>query len=206
MYKFINDPITKLVIFCVALSAGLWVWSKHLPEPTWESTLAVTPPPKTAETASAPGSENKLPAAIPTPTDTVAASPEPKSVAPEISAPASETPAPAPDIAASAAPAPSTDTASVAPSASAEPAAPLPSPTAAPSDATLAGPLPQNPAPESASTPAPEAASTRIRGAASGKPEVLRGRETGDARLGSEPRLLTPLSRDPGGARTWEPR
>lgn len=134
MSKFFAPPFW-LPVICALLSAGMWIWSRHLPESVWESSRAKIPPsPQLAETAPAP-----------TPAPTPAPSPEPVVEAP---APPAK-PAPAPAL-------PATATAS--PSATPPPTSPTPNPAPRPTDAELAGPLPQH-APEevapASSSPAP---------------------------------------------------
>ena len=43
MHKFPQSPLFWLAILCAALSAGLWNWSRRLPESNWESTASLSP-------------------------------------------------------------------------------------------------------------------------------------------------------------------
>ncbi|XHR29536.1 MAG: hypothetical protein ACFUZC_03060 [Chthoniobacteraceae bacterium] len=116
-------------LVCAALSGALWIWSRQLPESTWEKSgpVAATPavglpPAESAAPAASPDPHPEVPSPTPTPTPTP-------------SALASASPTPAPEEAA-------IDDTQAAPSAT--PSAPTPVPTPRPSEEELLGPLPQH--------------------------------------------------------------
>jgi len=130
MRKFFQSPISWLAVFCAVLSAGLWEWSRRLPESNWESSAAVSLPSPTAE----PG-----PTTGPEPTTPLNADPSEAAPAPTSTPALAEVSPPAPT-----------------PSATETVAAATPTPAAStppPSDAELAGPLPAHA--ETAATPPP---------------------------------------------------
>jgi len=108
-------------LLCAALSGALWIWSRQLPESTWE---------KSGPVATTPAAG--LPAAAEPAAPT--ASPDPRPEAPSPTPPPTAL-APAPEEAAPDAP-------QAAPSAT--PSAPTPTPTPRPSEEELLGPLPQH--------------------------------------------------------------
>lgn len=81
MRKFFQSPISWLAIFCAALSAGLWEWSRCLPESTWESSASLPSP--AAEPVPEPtpplnaGPSETAPASASTPTLAETNPPEP---------------------------------------------------------------------------------------------------------------------------------
>ena len=136
MRAFFQSPIAWFALFCAALSAGLWDWSRRLPDCHWETTDS---PSAGAAVAFAPatGSEPALP-----PDNSPGETPPTSPPAQAAATPPQPAPAPTPDPAATAAAVPTPE-----PSATPPPAAP-------PSDAALAGPLPTNPEPAPSAPPA----------------------------------------------------
>ena len=149
MRNFFHNPTSWLAVFCALLSAGLWAWTRRLPETTWESSVAVSPSPSAAETVRTTGTEPMPPAT----TDA------------DETAPAST---PAPPLAEATPPQPTPEPTPVAATVAAASPTPSPTPTppaAKPPEADLAGPLPANPgnaappsSPQPTAQPTPAAA------------------------------------------------
>ena len=130
MHPTLPSRLALLTLGCALLSVALWVWSRGLPEPNWETStapLALAPAPApspTAAVAAVPTPEpNPVPAVVPSPTPVVA---ETTPLEPVPTAP--PTPEPSPVVAET--------------PPAATPVPPEPSPR--PSDAELAGPLPEH--------------------------------------------------------------
>lgn len=142
MHPTLPSRLALLTLGCALLSAALWVWSRGLPEPNWESStvasaLAATPTPSPAEAVAV------APAPSSTPKPKLKSKPKPKP-APVIPDPtpvvAEATPIEPVPSATPTTPEPTPVIAEATPAAT--PATPEPSPR--PTDAELAGPLPEH--------------------------------------------------------------
>ncbi|MEI6560717.1 MAG: hypothetical protein WCO68_01365 [Verrucomicrobiota bacterium] len=100
---FFQRPISWLALFCAVSSAGLWIWSRRLPDSHWESSEKIAlalPSPANTESAAATGAEPAQPSnespsePTPAPASTPAALAETRVPEPTPSPAAAASPAP----------------------------------------------------------------------------------------------------------------